>query len=359
MSTSLRCLVTGSSGYIGGRLVPELLAAGHQVRCMARDPAKLSDRPWTDEVEIVQADVSDAGAVRRALQDVNVAYYLIHSLGTGPSFEQRDREAAGLFAEAASAAGVAAHHLSRRDPVRAARGPVPAPAFPGRGGRHPAGQRGADRRAAGRRDHRQRVGILRDAPVPHRAAAGHGHPEMGGNADPADRGQRRAPLPGRLRGAAGQREPRVRHRRPGHPYLRGDDAALHRGGRAAAAGAGPGAGADPAAVVAVGWPGHAGAVRAGHAAGGVTPQRGGVLRARHRAVRPRPAGGPGACRRGPHPGPAAYPRGRRVHPLVLRGHARRAERPAAQRPVLGGGLPVRGRPEQRGPGPAGVLVGCD
>ena len=87
MSTSLRCLVTGSSGYIGGRLVPELLAAGYRVRCMARDPGKLSDRPWTDDVEIAAADVMDAAAVRRALQDVDVAYYLIHSLGTGASFE--------------------------------------------------------------------------------------------------------------------------------------------------------------------------------------------------------------------------------------------------------------------------------
>jgi uncharacterized protein YbjT (DUF2867 family) len=106
MSASLRCLVTGSSGYIGGRLVPELLAAGYRVRCMARDPGKLGDRPWTDDVEIAAADVMDAAAVRRALQDVDVAYYLIHSLGTGASFEQRDREAAGLFAEAAAAAGV-------------------------------------------------------------------------------------------------------------------------------------------------------------------------------------------------------------------------------------------------------------
>ena len=106
MSTTLRCLVTGSSGYIGGRLVPELLAAGYQVRCMARDPGKLSDRPWTDDVEIAAADVMDAAAVRRALQDVDVAYYLIHSLGTGSSFEQKDRDAAGLFARAASDAGV-------------------------------------------------------------------------------------------------------------------------------------------------------------------------------------------------------------------------------------------------------------
>src|SRR6185437_1300373 len=106
MSAPLNCLVTGASGYIGGRLVPELLSAGYAVRCMARDPGKLSDRPWSDDVEIAVADVMDASAVRRALQGVDVAYYLIHSLGTGASFERRDRIAAGIFAAAAKDAGV-------------------------------------------------------------------------------------------------------------------------------------------------------------------------------------------------------------------------------------------------------------
>src|SRR6201995_3123153 len=106
MSSPLNCLVTGASGYIGGRLVPELLSAGYAVRCMARDPGKLSDRPWSDDVEIAVADVMDGGAVRRALEGVDVAYYLIHSLGTDASFEQRDRTAAQTFAAAAKAAGV-------------------------------------------------------------------------------------------------------------------------------------------------------------------------------------------------------------------------------------------------------------
>ena len=106
MSSPLRCLVTGASGYIGGRLVPELLSAGYAVRCMARDPGKLRDRPWSDDVEIAVADVMDASAVRRALEGVDVAYYLIHSLGTDASFEQRDRTAAQTFAAAAQAAGV-------------------------------------------------------------------------------------------------------------------------------------------------------------------------------------------------------------------------------------------------------------
>src|ERR1700727_188168 len=106
MPTSLRCLVTGSSGYIGGRLVPELLAAGYQVRCMARDPGKLGDRPWTGDVESAQADVTDGAGARRPRRDVDVAYYLIPPPGPGSSFEQKDRDAARLFAQAASDAGV-------------------------------------------------------------------------------------------------------------------------------------------------------------------------------------------------------------------------------------------------------------
>jgi uncharacterized protein YbjT (DUF2867 family) len=106
MSSPTRCLVTGASGYIGGRLVPELLAADCEVRCMARDPGKLSGRPWSDDVEVAVADAMDAAAVGRALKGIDVAYYLIHSLGTGASFEKRDRDAAGIFAAAAASAGV-------------------------------------------------------------------------------------------------------------------------------------------------------------------------------------------------------------------------------------------------------------
>jgi uncharacterized protein YbjT (DUF2867 family) len=106
MATHPHCLVTGATGYIGGRLVPELLAAGYTVRCMARDPGKLADRPWSDDIEIAKADVSDAAALREALTGCDVAYYLIHSLGTGSSFEQRDRDAARAFADAAREAEV-------------------------------------------------------------------------------------------------------------------------------------------------------------------------------------------------------------------------------------------------------------
>ncbi|WP_377270342.1 SDR family oxidoreductase [Peterkaempfera sp. SMS 1(5)a] len=102
----LRCLVTGATGYIGGRLVPELLSAGHQVRCLARTPAKVRDQPWAGQVETVQGDVTDPASLRSALAGVDVAYYLVHALGTGTSFEATDRRAARSFAQGARAAGV-------------------------------------------------------------------------------------------------------------------------------------------------------------------------------------------------------------------------------------------------------------
>ncbi|MFI6287850.1 SDR family oxidoreductase [Streptomyces sp. NPDC051018] len=101
-----RCLVTGATGYIGGRLVPELLAAGHRVRALARSPAALRDHPWAGRAEVVRGDVTDAASVRDAMRDVDVAYYLVHALGGGSGFERRDREAARIFGEEARAAGV-------------------------------------------------------------------------------------------------------------------------------------------------------------------------------------------------------------------------------------------------------------
>ncbi|MFF7177237.1 DUF2867 domain-containing protein [Streptomyces sp. NPDC008121] len=102
----LRCLVTGAGGYIGGRLVPELLDAGHQVRCLARTPANLRDHPWAGRAEVVRGDVTDAESLRPALRDVDVAYYLVHSMSSGRDFEATDRRAAHTFAQEARAAGV-------------------------------------------------------------------------------------------------------------------------------------------------------------------------------------------------------------------------------------------------------------
>jgi uncharacterized protein YbjT (DUF2867 family) len=100
------CLVTGATGYVGGRLVPELLAQGYRVRCAARSPERLRDYPWSGEVEVVRADLTEAEDARRALDGVDVAYYLIHALGSGRDFGETDRRTAATFATAAKEAGV-------------------------------------------------------------------------------------------------------------------------------------------------------------------------------------------------------------------------------------------------------------
>ncbi len=97
--------MTGATGYIGSRLVPELLSAGHRVRCLTRNASRLHDQAWSAEVEIVQGDVLDETAMRAALEGVDVAYYLVHSLGAATDFESRDADAARIFARAAGAAG--------------------------------------------------------------------------------------------------------------------------------------------------------------------------------------------------------------------------------------------------------------
>jgi len=99
-------LVTGATGYIGGRLIPELLAAGFRVRVMARQPRHLADREWCEQVEIVYGDAASPKSLISVLADVDVAYYLIHSMGAGATFASLDRVNAENFAVAARACNV-------------------------------------------------------------------------------------------------------------------------------------------------------------------------------------------------------------------------------------------------------------
>lgn len=94
-------LVTGATGYIGGRLVERLLAKGHDVRVMVRDAERARARSWASRVDIVEADLMDPVSLGPALQGVSVAYYLVHSMCSGPDFAERDRRAATNFVEAA------------------------------------------------------------------------------------------------------------------------------------------------------------------------------------------------------------------------------------------------------------------
>ena len=106
-STQAPVLVTGATGYIGGRLVPRLLEAGFPVRCLVRDPERLRGKGWFNDVEVAQADVLHADGLTAALSGVGTAYYLIHSMGAAEAgFEDRDLQAARNFAAAAHVAGV-------------------------------------------------------------------------------------------------------------------------------------------------------------------------------------------------------------------------------------------------------------
>ena len=98
-------LVTGATGYVGGRLWRRLESLGHPVRCLARDPERLADRvgPGT---EVVRGDVLDPPTLTMAMKGVGVAFYMIHSMGSSEGFEEQDRLAANNFATAACAAGV-------------------------------------------------------------------------------------------------------------------------------------------------------------------------------------------------------------------------------------------------------------
>ncbi len=106
MENQRRALVTGATGYIGGRLVPRLLDAGFTVRVLVRNPDKLRDVPWADRVEVVHGDLGDAESLAVACADVDVFYYLVHSMGGRKDFEETERESAENVAAAVAAAGV-------------------------------------------------------------------------------------------------------------------------------------------------------------------------------------------------------------------------------------------------------------
>ena len=97
----MKVLVTGATGYIGGRLLPRLLSLGHEVRVLVRDPKRLTSKPWAEEVEVMQGDVHNPESLRRAASGVEAAYYLVHAMCTGADFAKKDRCGAENFVRAA------------------------------------------------------------------------------------------------------------------------------------------------------------------------------------------------------------------------------------------------------------------
>ncbi len=133
-------LVTGATGYIGGRLAPRLVERGYRVRCLARSAAKLRARPWAAvgdaRVEVVEGDAGDEAVLESAMRGCVAAYYLVHSMDVaGPAYRRRDMMLAEAFGRAAARAGVGriiylgglgetgaglSEHLSSRREVEAA-----------------------------------------------------------------------------------------------------------------------------------------------------------------------------------------------------------------------------------------------
>ena len=162
-----RVLVTGATGYIGGRLVVNLLDAGYAVRVLARHPEKLRDRPWADDVEVVTGDADDADAMAPACEGVQVAYFLLHSLGAGDSFVRTDRRLAEIFAAAARMADVERIvYLGALGPKDMSR-VVLTPCVATGGRRHPSPIRSAHSGTSCGRHHRLGLGIVREVALPH------------------------------------------------------------------------------------------------------------------------------------------------------------------------------------------------
>ncbi len=97
----MRILVTGATGYVGGRLIPRLLERGHQVRVLVRDPHRIQGRSWAGQVEVVGGDLLDPQTVQRAIADMDAAYYLVHAMGADADFAALDRAAAAIFGSVA------------------------------------------------------------------------------------------------------------------------------------------------------------------------------------------------------------------------------------------------------------------
>ncbi len=104
--TPLRVLVTGATGYIGGRLAPRLVQAGFRVRAMARNPDKISDVPWAADAEVVAGDLTKPETLDDACRDIDVVYYLVHSMDAQGEFIESERRSAENLVDAARRAGV-------------------------------------------------------------------------------------------------------------------------------------------------------------------------------------------------------------------------------------------------------------
>ena len=184
-------LVTGATGYVGGRLVPALERLGHRVRCLARRPEHLRRARRAARPRSCAATCSTPARSPLRMRGVDVAYYLVHSMGAGGPFEETDRTAAENFGRGRARGRRPADRLPRRARRRAAPTLAASPQ-PARGRRVLRASRRPGDRVPRLDRHRLRQPLLRDGARPGRAAAGHGDAALGRRSGPADRHRRPA-----------------------------------------------------------------------------------------------------------------------------------------------------------------------
>jgi len=106
MNSQRLILVTGASGYVGGRLVRDLVSDECDVRILVRDRQKVADQPWASDVDVVEGNATVIADLDRALSGVHTAFYLLHSINLGKNFDDIESEMARNFAQAAERQGV-------------------------------------------------------------------------------------------------------------------------------------------------------------------------------------------------------------------------------------------------------------
>ena len=258
-------LVLGATGYVGGRLAPRLLAAGHRVRAMGRSLDKLSCRPWASHpnCELVQGDVKDPLSLAKGLKGCwgRLLPGALHESRHQGLCRRRPPGGHEHVPGRGRRRGGAAHLPGRPG----ARGPQhkPPSALPGRSGPYPAKRRGALHLAPGGHDLGGGQRLFRAAALSGRAPAGDDHPPLGAQPLPTHRHLQRAGLSPGLPGARRGGGPGLRHRRPGHPHLCRDVSDPGPGGGPAPAHHHPGAGVQPPPEQLLDSPGHPGARQPG------------------------------------------------------------------------------------------------
>ncbi|MFQ3578094.1 MAG: SDR family oxidoreductase [Verrucomicrobiia bacterium] len=117
----MKILVTGATGYVGGRLVPRLLESGHSVRVVVRDIGRVRGRVWLDKVEVCEGDLRDASLCRIALEGVQCSFFLVHAMSDQGDFEQEELHMAATFAKAAREARCRIIYLGGLQPRQTSR----------------------------------------------------------------------------------------------------------------------------------------------------------------------------------------------------------------------------------------------